>query len=190
MIEAAGGDDWVKANYLPMTLSGATWSWLINLSENTIKTWDQLCTTFIGNFQEMYKRLSTTEALKTVKQKHDESLHDYVKCFCNTRNAIPHIQGIEVINTFRDGVYDFKAVMEIAMKPKPVAELLAVTDECINMFKALTRLLDNRGKGLKKKQDNQEVNTASYGDRDRSDRKFKRPFRWHEGVKKWCDMLQ
>jgi hypothetical protein len=29
--EAAGGDDRVKANYLPTTLSSATKSWLINL---------------------------------------------------------------------------------------------------------------------------------------------------------------
>jgi hypothetical protein len=29
--------------------------------------------------------------LKNIKQKHDESLRDYVKCFYNTRNAILYI---------------------------------------------------------------------------------------------------
>jgi hypothetical protein len=33
VIEAAGEDNQVKANYLPMTLSGAARSWLINLPE-------------------------------------------------------------------------------------------------------------------------------------------------------------
>jgi hypothetical protein len=33
VIEAVGGDDWVKANLLPTTLSGAARSWLINLPE-------------------------------------------------------------------------------------------------------------------------------------------------------------
>jgi hypothetical protein len=46
---------------------------------------------FIENFQGTYERPSTAETLKTIKQKHDESLRDYVKCFFNTRNDIPHI---------------------------------------------------------------------------------------------------
>jgi hypothetical protein len=50
VIEAAGGDDRVKANFLPTTLSGATRSWLINLPEGSIHSWDQLCAMFIGNF--------------------------------------------------------------------------------------------------------------------------------------------
>jgi hypothetical protein len=33
VIEAAGGDDWVKTNFLHTTLSGAAKSWLINLPE-------------------------------------------------------------------------------------------------------------------------------------------------------------
>jgi hypothetical protein len=39
VIEAAGGDDQVKANYLPITLFGATRSWLINLPEGAIYNW-------------------------------------------------------------------------------------------------------------------------------------------------------
>jgi hypothetical protein len=46
---------------------------------------------FIRNFQGTYEHSSTAETLKTIKQKHDESLCDYVKHFCNARNAIPHI---------------------------------------------------------------------------------------------------
>jgi hypothetical protein len=46
---------------------------------------------FIENFQGTYERSSTIETLKTIKQKHDESLWDYVKYFCNARNAITYI---------------------------------------------------------------------------------------------------
>jgi hypothetical protein len=74
-----------------MALSDAAISWLINLSEGSIYTWDQLCTMFIGNFQGTYERSATIETLKTIKQKHDESLWDYVKHFCNARNAIMYI---------------------------------------------------------------------------------------------------
>jgi hypothetical protein len=70
-------------------------------------------------------------------QKHDESLQDYVKKFCNARNAIPHIQNIKIINAFRDGVNDLKTVEEIAMKKlKMVANLLAVADVCIEASEA------------------------------------------------------
>jgi hypothetical protein len=50
VIEAVGGDDRVKANYLPTALTSAARSWLINLPEGTIYNWDQLCVMFIRNF--------------------------------------------------------------------------------------------------------------------------------------------
>jgi hypothetical protein len=55
---------------------------------------------FIGNFQGTYERPSTTKTLKAIKQKHNVSLHDYVKHFCNARNDIPYIQNIKIINAF------------------------------------------------------------------------------------------
>jgi hypothetical protein len=104
---------------------------------------------FIGNFQGTYERSSTAETLNTIKQKHDESLCDYVKRFCNAKNDIPHIQDIEIINAFCDGVSDLKTLEEIAMKkPKMVADFLAIADVCIEAFEVRARLLESCGKGL------------------------------------------
>jgi hypothetical protein len=50
VIEAVGGDDLVKANFLHTALTGMARSWLINLPEGSIHSWDQLCAIFIGNF--------------------------------------------------------------------------------------------------------------------------------------------
>jgi hypothetical protein len=148
IIEATEGDDWVKANFLPTALTGATRSWLINLPDGSVTSCDQLCAMFIGNFQGTYERPSTAETLKTIRQKHDESLRDYVKCFCNARNAIPYIQDIEIINAFHDGVSDIKTIEEIDLKkPKTVDDLLAVTDVCIEASEARARLLESQGKG-------------------------------------------
>jgi hypothetical protein len=148
VIKAIGGDDRVKANVLPTALSGEARSWLINLSEGYIHSWDQLCAIFIGNIQGTYEHPFTTETLKTIKQKHDQSLHDYVKHFCNARNSIPHIQDNEIINVFRDGVSDLKTVEEIEMKkPKTVADLLTVADACIEASEARASLLESQGKG-------------------------------------------
>jgi hypothetical protein len=102
---------------------------------------------FIWNIQGTYERPSTAETLETFRQKHDESLRDYIKYFCNARNAIPYIQDIEIINAFHDGVNDIKTVEEIAMKkPKMVADLLTVADVCIEASEAQIQLLESRGK--------------------------------------------
>jgi hypothetical protein len=199
VIEAVGGDDQVKANYLPTALTDTARSWLINLLEGSIYTWDQLCAMFIGNFQGMYERPSTTETLKTIRQKHDKSLWDYMKCFCNASNAISYIQDIKIINAFRDEVSDIKTMEEITMKkPKTVADLLAVAVVCIEASEAQAWPLESHGKGpSKKKQDDREVNVTDRGDRkDRGDhgyhdkqssnQKEKRPFWRLDNVEKWC----
>jgi hypothetical protein len=167
IVKAAGGDDRVKVNFLPTALTGAARSWLIILPEGSITSWDQLCAMFIKNFQGTYECSSTAETQKTIKQKHDESLWDYMKCFCNVRNAIPYIQDIEIINAFCDRVSDIKTVEEIAMKkPRMVANLLVVADVCIEASEAWARLLQSHGKGpSKKKHDDQKVNTTNQGDR-------------------------
>jgi hypothetical protein len=120
---------------------------------------------FIENFQGTYEHPSTAETLKTIKKKHDESLWDYAKHFYNARNAIPYIQDIEIINAFHDGVSDIKIMEEITMKkPETVADLLTVTDVCIEALKAQARLLKSRGKGASRKKEDREVNIADRGD--------------------------
>jgi hypothetical protein len=77
------------------------------------------------------------QSLKSIRQKQDESLQDYVKRFCNARNAIPYIQDIEFISVIRNRVSDIKTVEEITMKKlKTVANLLAVADMCIEASEA------------------------------------------------------
>jgi hypothetical protein len=102
---------------------------------------------FIRNFQGTYEYPSTAETLRTIKQKHNESLREYVKRFCNARNGISYIQDIEIINAFCDDVSDLKTMEEIAVKkPKTVANLLTVADVCIEASEARARLLESRGK--------------------------------------------
>jgi hypothetical protein len=194
VIEAIRGDDRVKANFLPTTLTRVARSWVINLPVGSITSWNQLCAMFIGNFQGTYERPSIAETLKTIQQQHDESLRDYVKHFCNVKNAIPYIEDIKTINAFRDRVSDIKTMEEIVMKrPK------TVTDVCIEASEARARLLESRGKGTSRKKDNREVNTADREDhKDREDRRYhgkqsseqkeKRLFRCPDDAKKLCEI--
>jgi hypothetical protein len=50
IIKAIGGDNRVKANFLPTALTDTARSWLINLLEGSITSRDQLCAMFIGYF--------------------------------------------------------------------------------------------------------------------------------------------
>jgi hypothetical protein len=105
---------------------------------------------FIGNFQGTYERPSTAKTMKIIRQKHDESLRNYVKHFCNVRNTTPYIKDIDIINAFRDRVSDIKTVEEIAMKkPKTVVDLLTVADTCIEASEAWPRLLESHSKAPK-----------------------------------------
>jgi hypothetical protein len=71
-----------------------------------------------------------------------------VKHFCNTRNTIPYIRDIEIINDFHDGVSDINTIEEIAMKkPKTVPDLLAVVDTCVEASEARARLLSPVARG-------------------------------------------
>jgi energy-coupling factor transporter ATP-binding protein EcfA2 len=95
----------------------------------------------------MYEHPSTAKTLKTIKQKHDKSLQNYAKHFCNTRNAILYTQDIEIINAFCDRVIDIKIAKEIAMtQPRTVADLLAIADVCIEASEARAWLLESCGK--------------------------------------------
>jgi hypothetical protein len=53
-IKAASGDDYVKANYLPTVLQGSARTWLMNLPEGTVQSWDHLRQPFKANFHATY----------------------------------------------------------------------------------------------------------------------------------------
>jgi hypothetical protein len=85
-------------------------------------------------------------------------------------------------------------VEEIAIKtPKTVAELLTVTDMCIEASEAQARFLESRGKGPSRKKDDREINTADRGDcgyrgKQSSEQKEKKPFRRPDDAEKWCEI--
>jgi hypothetical protein len=78
---------------------------------------------------------------------------------------------MEIVNAFRDGVNDIKTVEEITMKKlKMVADLLTVTDVCIEASEARASLLETKGNGTSRTREDREVNIADRGDhKDRGD---------------------
>jgi hypothetical protein len=55
------------ANYFPMTLMGTVWSWLMNLPEGTLISWQELCHQFTANFESDYSRPGNKTNLHTIQ---------------------------------------------------------------------------------------------------------------------------
>jgi hypothetical protein len=154
---------------------------------------------FIRKLQGTYECPSTVETLKTIKQKHDESLCDFIKHFCNL-GISPRTSRTSRSSTPSMMASAISRLEEIAMKkPKTVVDLLAVADICIEASEARARLLESRDKGSSRKKEDQEVNTTDRGDqKDRGDRRYRRkqfsyqkekiPFQRLDDVEKWCEI--
>jgi hypothetical protein len=77
-ILAAGGNEAVMANYLPVALTGTTRSWLMNLLEGTLHSWSELCRQFTANFESAYARPGNETDLHAIQQRPGESLRSFV----------------------------------------------------------------------------------------------------------------
>lgn len=73
-VHAAGGSEKVMANWFPLVLKGAAQSWLMNLPPTSIRSWQELCDQFIGNFQGTCKCAEMEEDLYAVEHRSDETL--------------------------------------------------------------------------------------------------------------------
>ena len=49
-IEAANGDEKIMANWFPMALKDGARSWLLNLPQGSISSWDEMRDRFVANF--------------------------------------------------------------------------------------------------------------------------------------------
>jgi hypothetical protein len=67
-ILTAGGDEAVMVNYFPVALTWMTRSWLMNLPEGSLTSWQELCRQFTANFESAYARPGNETDLHAVRQ--------------------------------------------------------------------------------------------------------------------------
>jgi hypothetical protein len=53
-ILAAGGNEVVMPNYFPVVLTDMARSWLMNLPQGSLTSWEELCHQFTANFESTY----------------------------------------------------------------------------------------------------------------------------------------
>jgi hypothetical protein len=81
----AGSTDELKVRLFPLSLTGTAFSWFSALSPGSITTWLQLEQKFHDHFYSGDNELKLSH-LTSVRQKHDESVSDYVKRFRDVKN--------------------------------------------------------------------------------------------------------
>ncbi|XP_015697640.1 uncharacterized protein LOC107305228 [Oryza brachyantha] len=81
----ASAEDALKVRSFPLSLSGSAFPWFSSLPPNLVKSWADLEKQFHKYFFAGVQEMTLTD-LTTVKQKIDESVHDYVQRFRNVRS--------------------------------------------------------------------------------------------------------
>jgi hypothetical protein len=105
-ILAVGGDEVIMANYFPVALTGMTRSWLMNLPEGTLTSWQEQCHEFTANFQSAYAWPSNETNLHVTRQRPGESLRSFIQQFSQVHNTIPRISNASVVAAFHQVVRD------------------------------------------------------------------------------------
>ena len=62
------------ANWMPMALKGAAITWIMNLPEGSIHSYEELCQQFVANFKGSYEHHLTLNNLRAVRQCPNETL--------------------------------------------------------------------------------------------------------------------
>jgi hypothetical protein len=128
-IEAAGGDSYVMANYLPVCLSSFLRTWLLRLPMGSVHSWSHLCLLFTSYFHAMCARLGVDWDLASVIQKKGESLQEFIQRFCNKRNIIPEVNDKSITMFYKKGLRDPALIRKLTMKnPRMLEAMFTITN--------------------------------------------------------------
>jgi hypothetical protein len=127
-VRAAGGDEDVTANYLPVVINQSANQWLLSLREGSINTWAELRKAFVDNYMATCQQPSNKYDLEKVKDYPNEPMRDYICRFSETWISIPNINNDEAIFMFIRGLYYHDALRTklLRKRPESVQDLLMV----------------------------------------------------------------
>jgi hypothetical protein len=77
-ILVVGGNEVIMANYFLVALTGTAQSWLINLPQGFLTSWEELCHQFTVNFESAYARPDNKVDLHVMQQRLGESLRSFI----------------------------------------------------------------------------------------------------------------
>jgi hypothetical protein len=110
---------------LQLHLTGAAWSWLNTLPNESIGSWGELKSQFARNFRSTYKRPASLEEVKACAQRKGETLRSYIQCWSIIKNSAEDVSNERAIDAFTAGLRRSDLVEEIGRaRPTTVAELM------------------------------------------------------------------
>jgi hypothetical protein len=77
-VQILGGTRAIATQSLQLHLTGAAWSWLNTLPNDSIGSWGELESEFMRNFRSTYKRPASLEEIKSCVQQKGETLRSYI----------------------------------------------------------------------------------------------------------------
>jgi hypothetical protein len=78
-VQILGGMRAIAMQSLQLHLTGAAWSWLSTLPNESIGSWGELENQFERNFRSTYKRPASIEEVKSYMQRKGETLRSYIQ---------------------------------------------------------------------------------------------------------------
>jgi hypothetical protein len=121
----------VMATYFHVALSGPARTWLMNLTPESVYSWEELCARFIANFASAYEQHDVEAHLHAVRQEPGETLQKFISRFTKVRGTIPRISDASIITAFRQGVRDEKMLEKLSTHDvETVPTLFALADKC------------------------------------------------------------
>jgi hypothetical protein len=110
---------------LQLHLTGATWSWLNTLPNDSIRSWGELENQFARNFRSTYKHPASLEEVKSCIQQKGKTLRSYIQRWSVIKNSVEDVSDGRAIDAFSSGIRRTDLVEEIGRsRPKIVSELM------------------------------------------------------------------
>jgi hypothetical protein len=114
---------------LQLHLTSAAWSWLNALPNDSIRSWGELESQFIRNFQLTYKCPASLEEIKSCVQRKDETLRSYIQWWSIIKNSAEDVSDERAVDAFSAGLRRLDFVEELVrIKPRTVSELIEVAN--------------------------------------------------------------
>jgi hypothetical protein len=114
---------------LQLHLTGAAWSWLNTLPNDSIGSWGELENQFTRNFCLTYKCPASLEEVKSCVQQKGKTLHSYIQHWSVIKNSAEDVFDERAIDAFSSGLRRSDLVEEIGRtRPKTVSELIEVAN--------------------------------------------------------------
>jgi hypothetical protein len=128
-VQILGGTRATAMQSLQLHLTGAAWSWLNTLPNDSIGSWGELENQFARNFCSTYKRPTLLEEIKSCVQKKGETLRSYIQRWSVIKNSAENVSDERAIDAFSAGLCRSDLVEEIGRtRPRTVPELMEVAN--------------------------------------------------------------